>query len=96
MLKGMIRGATLLVGLATAMTAMTAAAQKKITVPAGTRILVRMFRFDRFQQTTGWVSVHWQPGDKSASRQCGGSAKRHPCLWRSCYGLICRQNERQF
>jgi hypothetical protein len=43
MLKGMIRAATLLVGLATAITAMTAGAQhaKKITVPAGTRILIR-------------------------------------------------------
>ena len=43
MLKGMIRAATLLVGLATAMTAMTAAGQntKRITVPAGTRILIR-------------------------------------------------------
>jgi hypothetical protein len=44
MLKGMIGAATLLVGLATATTAMTAAGQntKRITVPAGTRILVRM------------------------------------------------------
>lgn len=43
MQKRMIRGATLLAALATAMTAMTAAAQntKKVTVPAGTRILIR-------------------------------------------------------
>jgi hypothetical protein len=43
MLKGMIRATTLLVGLATAMTAMTASAQnsRRITVPAGTRILIR-------------------------------------------------------
>src|ERR1700734_2021097 len=41
MLKGKSRAATLLVGLATAMTAVTAAAQKNITVPAGTRILIR-------------------------------------------------------
>ena len=41
MLKGMIRAATLLVGLATAITTMTAAAQTRITVPAGTRILIR-------------------------------------------------------
>jgi hypothetical protein len=43
MLKGMIRATTLLVGLATAMTAMTAPAQnsRRITVPAGTRILIR-------------------------------------------------------
>ena len=41
MRKGMIRAATLLVGLATAITTMTAAAQKRITVPAGTRILIR-------------------------------------------------------
>jgi hypothetical protein len=44
MLKGMMRAAALLAGLATAMTTMTAAAQgtTKITVPAGTRILIRM------------------------------------------------------
>jgi hypothetical protein len=43
MRKGMLRATMLLVGLAAAMTAMTAAAQnaKKITVPAGTRILIR-------------------------------------------------------
>jgi hypothetical protein len=43
MLKGMIRATTLLVGLATAMTAMTTPAQnsRRITVPAGTRILIR-------------------------------------------------------
>jgi hypothetical protein len=43
MLNGMIRAATLLVGLAAATTAMTAAGQntKRITVPAGTRILIR-------------------------------------------------------
>jgi hypothetical protein len=41
MLKGMIRATTLLVGLATAITTMIAAAQTRITVPAGTRILIR-------------------------------------------------------
>jgi hypothetical protein len=43
MLKGMIRAATMLVGLATALTAVTATAQstKRVTVPAGTRILIR-------------------------------------------------------
>jgi hypothetical protein len=41
MRNGMIRAAALLVGLVTTMTAITAAAQK-VTVPAGTRILVRM------------------------------------------------------
>jgi hypothetical protein len=41
MLKGMIQATTLLVGLATAITTMTAAAQTRITVPAGTRILIR-------------------------------------------------------
>jgi hypothetical protein len=43
MLKGMMRSAALLTGLATAMTAMTTAAQDatKINVPAGTRILIR-------------------------------------------------------
>ena len=42
MRNGMTRAAALLVGLATTMTAMTATAQKKVTVPAGSRILVRM------------------------------------------------------
>jgi hypothetical protein len=48
MLKGMMRAGALLAGLATAMTTMTTAAQDataqgatKITVPAGTRILIR-------------------------------------------------------
>jgi hypothetical protein len=43
MLKGMIRSATLLVGLTATVTTITAAAQsaKKITVPAGTRVLIR-------------------------------------------------------
>jgi hypothetical protein len=43
MLKGMIRAATLLGALATATTAMIAAGQntQRITVPAGTRILIR-------------------------------------------------------
>ena len=43
MLKGMIRTATLLVGLTATFTTITAAAQsaKKITVPAGTRVLIR-------------------------------------------------------
>lgn len=41
MLKGKVRAATLLVGLATAMATLTAAAQYKVTVPAGTRILIR-------------------------------------------------------
>jgi hypothetical protein len=39
--NGIIRAAALLVGLVTTMTAITAAAQK-VTVPAGSRILVRM------------------------------------------------------
>jgi hypothetical protein len=44
MLRGVIRAAALLVGLATATTAVTAVGQntsKRITVPAGTRILIR-------------------------------------------------------
>ena len=43
MLKGMFRAATLLVGLTATVTTITAAAQsaKRITVPAGTRILIR-------------------------------------------------------
>ena len=55
MLKGMIRAATLLVGLATAMTAMTAGAQKRVTVPAGTRILIRMAdSIDSSKQKAGY------------------------------------------
>jgi hypothetical protein len=44
MRKKVIRAATLLVGLATAVTVMTAVAQNanRVTVPAGTRILIRM------------------------------------------------------
>jgi hypothetical protein len=54
MLKRMIRAATLLVGLATAMTALTAAAQR-ITVPAGTRILIRTIdSIDSSQQKAGY------------------------------------------
>jgi hypothetical protein len=57
MFKGMIRATTLLVGLATAMTAMTAAAQntKKINVPAGTRILIRTANsIDSSKQKAGY------------------------------------------
>jgi hypothetical protein len=55
MLKGMSRAATLLVGLATAMTAVTAAAQKRVTVPAGTRILIRTVNpIDSSKQKAGY------------------------------------------
>jgi hypothetical protein len=55
MLKGMIRAATLLVGLATAMATLTAAAQYKVTVPAGTRILIRTIdSIDSSQQKAGY------------------------------------------
>ena len=55
MRNGMIRATTLLVGLATAMTALTATAQKRVTVPAGTRILVRMAdSIDSSQQKAGY------------------------------------------
>ena len=58
MLKGMIRAAALMVGLATAMTAMTAAATertKRITVPAGTRILIRTVdSIDSSKQKAGY------------------------------------------
>jgi hypothetical protein len=55
MIKGMIRPATLLVGLATAMTTLTAAAQYKVTVPAGTRILIRTIdSIDSSQQKAGY------------------------------------------
>ena len=57
MRKGMIRATTLLAGLATAMTVMTAAAQntKKVTVPAGTRILIRMAdSIDSSKQKAGY------------------------------------------
>jgi len=55
MLKGKTRAATLLVGLATAMTTLTAAAQYKVTVPAGTRILIRTIDpIDSSQQKAGY------------------------------------------
>jgi hypothetical protein len=55
MLKGMIRVATLLVGLATATTTLTAAAQYRVTVPAGTRILIRTIdSIDSSQQKAGY------------------------------------------
>jgi hypothetical protein len=57
MLNGMTRTATLLAGLATAMTAMTGAAQNsnRITVPAGTRILIRTAdSIDSSQQKAGY------------------------------------------
>src|ERR1700733_5648534 len=55
MLKGMIRVATLLVGLATATTTLTAAAQYRVIVPAGTRILIRTIdSIDSSQQKAGY------------------------------------------
>jgi hypothetical protein len=57
MLKGMIRAATLLVGLATTMTALTAPAQgtRRVTVPAGTRILIRTIDpIDSSKQKAGY------------------------------------------
>ena len=57
MQKEMIRAATLLVGMATAMTTMSASAQneKTVTVPAGTRILIRMGNsIDSSKQKAGY------------------------------------------
>ena len=55
MLKGKVRAATLLVGLTTAMATLTAAAQYKVTVPAGTRILIRTIdSIDSSQQKAGY------------------------------------------
>jgi hypothetical protein len=57
MRKGLIWATTLLAGLATAITLMTAAAQntKKVTVPAGTRILIRTVNsIDSSQQKAGY------------------------------------------
>ena len=57
MLRGTIRAATLLVGLTIAMTAMIAAAQntRRITVPAGTRILIRTIDpIDSSKQKAGY------------------------------------------
>jgi hypothetical protein len=57
MRRGMIQATALLAALATAMTVMTAAAQntKKVTVPAGTRILVRMAdSIDSSKQKAGY------------------------------------------
>ena len=57
MRNGQIRTGTLLMGLAATMTVMTAIAQNahKITVPAGTRILIRMAAsIDSSKQRTGY------------------------------------------
>jgi hypothetical protein len=57
MRKGMFGVATLLVGFSTALTVMTAAAQnaKKVTVPAGTPILIRMSNsIDSSKQKAGY------------------------------------------
>jgi hypothetical protein len=57
MLKGMILTATLLVGLTTAVTGMPFAAQdtQKVTVPAGTRILIRTANsIDSSKQQAGY------------------------------------------
>jgi hypothetical protein len=57
MQKEMIRAATLLVGMATAITAMSTSAQneKTVTVPAGTRILIRMGNsIDSSKQKAGY------------------------------------------
>jgi hypothetical protein len=57
MRRGMIQATTLLAALATAMTVMTATAQntKKVTVPAGTRILIRMAdSIDTSKQKAGY------------------------------------------
>jgi hypothetical protein len=57
MRNGQIRTGTLLMGLAATMTVMTAIAQNahKITVPAGTRILIRMAdSIDSSKQRTGY------------------------------------------
>ena len=97
MRNGMIRAAALLVGLATTMTAMTARADtKKVTVPAGTRILVRMadsidsskqkagFRF------TGSLETNLQADDVVVAR------RGTPVYGVLGYGFIRRQDERQF
>jgi hypothetical protein len=55
MLKGMIRAATLLAGLATVTTMMAAAQDAPITVPAGTPILIRTAgTIDSSQQKAGY------------------------------------------
>jgi hypothetical protein len=57
MRNGLIRTLICLAGLATSMTAMSAAAQdlRQVTVPAGTRVLVRMIdSVDSSKQTTGY------------------------------------------
>jgi hypothetical protein len=59
MRKGMIQATTLLVGLATAITVMTTAVAQnanKVTVPAGTRILIRMGdSIDSTKQKAGYL-----------------------------------------
>jgi hypothetical protein len=57
MRNGLIRTLICLAGLATSMTAMSAAAQdlRQVTVPAGTRVLIRMIdSVDSSKQTTGY------------------------------------------
>ncbi|HTF66334.1 MAG TPA: hypothetical protein VK638_26975 [Edaphobacter sp.] len=57
MRRRMIRAAIILAGMATAMSAMTAAAQnaREVTVPAGTRILIRMAdAIDSSKQQAGY------------------------------------------
>jgi hypothetical protein len=50
---------------------------KRITVPAGTRILIRMIDS---------IDTHGEPGDESASRRCGGGPERHDSLWQARFG----------
>src|SRR5271156_5792059 len=71
MQKATTWAATLLAGLATAMAAMSAAAQgvKQVTIPAGTRILIRTIEpIDSSEQTAGYrfsasLETNLQVGD---------------------------------
>jgi len=76
MQKGMIRSATLLVGLVTAVMAMTGIGQstKRVTVPAGTRILIRTANsIDSNTQKAGYrftarLETNLQVGDLVVAR----------------------------
>jgi hypothetical protein len=75
MRKGIHRAAALAVGLAMTMTAMIASAQKKVTVPAGSRILVRMSdSIDSSKQKagyrfTGTLETNLQAGNTVVARR---------------------------
>ena len=98
MQKRMIRATTLLMALATAMTALTGAAQntQRVTVPAGTRILIRTAdSIDSSKQQAGYrftasLETNLQADNVVVAR------RGTPVYGVLGFGFIRRQNERQF